>query len=57
MTPSRTIVSAWAAVSRQEILEGSRAEAASAEAAKVADIGVTLFSSQFFVLGQHFLRA
>src|ERR1700744_721781 len=48
MTPSRTIVSARAAVSRQEISEGSKAEIDSAEAAKGADIGIC--SSQFLAL-------
>src|ERR1700760_2811930 len=47
ITPSRTTVSARAAVSRQEILEGSRAEAVSADMANGADMGVTLLKSQF----------
>jgi hypothetical protein len=46
-------------VSRQEISEGSKTAAVSAEAANKADIGGTLLSSQskFFVLGQQILRA
>src|ERR1700733_12609534 len=50
ITPSRTTVSARAAVSRQEILDGSRVAAVSANMANGADIGVTLLKSQFLVL-------
>src|SRR5580704_13737331 len=48
ITPSRTMASARAAVSRQEISEGSRAAAVSAEAANEADIRVTLLSFLFW---------
>src|SRR6478735_6408904 len=50
MTPSRTMVSAWAAVSRQE---GSRALIASANLDFTADIVSLLSSVQFLVLGQN----
>src|SRR5258708_4264794 len=49
MTPSRTMVRAWAAVLRQEIFEGSRAPTASAALGVEADIGYT---SHFLVLVQ-----
>src|SRR5437899_10672578 len=44
ITPSRTIVSACAAVLRQEIFDGSRAPIGSAMGAAGADIGSFLFS-------------
>src|SRR5450830_1191479 len=51
ITPSRTTVSAWAAVSRQEILDGSSAPVGSTMLEAKADIAT---SSQFLFLGQHF---
>src|SRR3954462_12663548 len=49
ITPSRTMVSAWAAVLRQEIFEGSSAPMVSANLSVEADIGYT---SHFLVLAQ-----
>src|ERR1700738_1949432 len=51
ITPSRTTASASAAVSRQEIFDGSGAPPGSANLGKGADIGI---SSQFLVPDQHF---
>jgi hypothetical protein len=55
MTPSRTTVRAWAAVFRQEILEGSSAEIGSAKLASGADIEGTLLD--FFFLASNSMRA
>jgi hypothetical protein len=44
MTPSRTTARAWAAVSRQEILEGSSAGIGSDSLTGAADIGWYYFS-------------
>src|ERR1700690_3806550 len=52
ITPSRTTVRASAALSRQEISEGSSAPIGSAGLDRGADIAGS--SSQFLVLGQHF---
>src|ERR1700737_2692098 len=51
ITPSRTTPRARAAVSRQEIVDGSSAPVGSSDLSVGADIGTFLFS--ILVLGQH----